>query len=93
MAKIFVPPQLQNDNIVALFFESLTRRVNIANQADASSSSVSVSSADASDLATAITLANELKADLNQLVTDFNALAAAHNALLAAMQAAGTMDA
>ncbi len=39
---------------------------------NAVASTVSVTSADATDLATVITLANELKADVNQLVTDFN---------------------
>lgn len=37
-------------------------------------STVSVTSANASDLATAITLANELKADLNTLTSDLNGL-------------------
>ena len=74
------------------YFAKLAKRVEIANQADASASSVAVSSADASDLATAITLVNELKADLTQLVSDYNALVTAYNALLAAMQTAETMD-
>ncbi len=39
---------------------------------NAVASTASVTSADATDLATVITLANELKADVNQLVTDFN---------------------
>lgn len=75
------------------FFEEIRKRVNVANQADAMASTVAVASADASDLATAITLVNELKADLTQLVSDFNDLVTAYNALLAAFQAAGTMDA
>jgi hypothetical protein len=44
-------------------------------QADSSANStVSVTSADATDLPSAITLANELKADVNTLVTDINDL-------------------
>lgn len=54
--------------------------------ANAASSSVSVTSADATDLATVITLANELKADVNQLVTDLNAVVTKLNALLANMR-------
>lgn len=40
--------------------------------ADATVSTVSVDSADATDLATVITLANEMKGDVNTLVTDAN---------------------
>ena len=59
---------------------------------NAAASSVSVDSADASDLATVITLANEIKGDVNQLVTDVNAIKDQLNALLASERAAGQLD-
>lgn len=62
-----------------------------ANVADAVASTVSVDSADASDLATVITLANENKADTNQLVSDLNDAITQVNAILTAIQAAGQM--
>lgn len=62
-----------------------------ANVADAVASTVSVDSADATDLPTVITLANELKADVNTLVTDVNAAIIQLNATLASIQAAGQM--
>jgi hypothetical protein len=62
-----------------------------ANVADAVASAVSVTSADATDLPTVITLANELKGDVNTLVTDVNAIVTQVNAILASIQAAGQM--
>ena len=62
-----------------------------ANVADAVASTVSVTSADATDLPTVITLANELKADVNTLVTDVNAIVTQVNAILASIQTAGQM--
>ncbi len=56
---------------------------------DADSSTVSTGAADASDLATVITLANELKADLAQAVSDLNDTVTQLNAKLAADIAAG----
>lgn len=88
--RLKTPPTLDKDPFEALYFTEVNKRLNIAAQADSTASTVSVDSADASDLATAITLANELKADLNTLITDFNALLADHNALLAKLRAAGT---
>jgi len=61
------------------------------NVANAVASTVSVDSADATDLATVITLANELKADVNQLVTDLNAVVTQINAKFAADTASGQM--
>ncbi|MGI9484342.1 MAG: hypothetical protein ACR2RF_00350 [Geminicoccaceae bacterium] len=48
---------------------------------DATVSTVSVDSANATDLATVITLANEIKADVNTLVTDSNTAATLANEL------------
>ena len=62
-----------------------------ANVADAVASTVSVDSADATDLPTVITLANELKGDVNTLVTDVNLIVTQVNAILASVQAAGQM--
>lgn len=61
------------------------------NVADAVASTVSVTSPDATDLPTVITLANETKADVNQLVTDLNAAIAQVNAFLLANQNANQM--
>lgn len=62
-----------------------------ANVVDAVASAVSVAAADATDLPTVITLANELKADVNTLVTDVNLIKDQLNATLAAIQTAGQM--
>ncbi len=59
--------------------------------ADAVASSVSVTSANATDLATVITLANELKADVNQLVTDLNAVVTSLNELKANLRTSGLL--
>jgi len=59
---------------------------------DAVESTVSVDSPDASDLPTVITLANELKGDVNQLVTDLNNSIVQFNALLDAMKTAKQMS-
>jgi len=61
------------------------------NVADATASTVSVDSPDATDLPTVITLANETKADLNQLVIDVNAAISQLNALLLANKNAKQM--
>lgn len=50
---------------------------------NASTSGVSVTSANATDLATAITLANEIKGDVNTLVTDVNNAITKLNSLMA----------
>jgi len=62
-----------------------------ANITNAAASTVDVTSPDATDLPSVITLANETKADVNQLVTDFNNLVTKFNAFLAANQAAKQM--
>lgn len=62
-----------------------------ANVADAVASTVSVTSPDATDLPTVITLANETKADVNQLVTDLNNTITQLNAFLAANKTANQM--
>lgn len=59
--------------------------------ADAVASTVSVDSPAATDLPTVITLANELKGEVNQLVTDFNNLVTKFNAFLLANQTAKQM--
>lgn len=61
------------------------------NVADAVLSTVSVTSPDATDLPSVITLANEMKGDLNQLVTDTNNGLTQLNDFLAANQAANQM--
>lgn len=60
---------------------------------DAAASTVAVASADASDLGTVVTLANELKADLTTLVADLNAAITQLNAKLAADRTAGQQEA
>ena len=69
--------------------------------ADASSSTVSVDTADASDAAVSYTqaeiqeivdLANETKADVNTLVTNVNSAITQLNALKASLEASGAMD-
>lgn len=59
---------------------------------DALASTVNVTSPDASDLPTVITLANETKADVNQLVIDLNAAITQLNAFLAANKTAKQMS-
>lgn len=59
---------------------------------NAVASTVSVTSADATDLPTVITLANELKADVNTLVTDVNNAITQFNSLLANLRSSGTLD-
>ncbi|MEW8053460.1 MAG: hypothetical protein AB2754_15860 [Candidatus Thiodiazotropha endolucinida] len=59
---------------------------------DAVDSVVSIDSPDATDLASVLTLANELKADVNQLVTDVNAIKTQLNALLASMRAGEQLE-
>ena len=62
MAKIQeTPPRLRQNAQEAEFFEKIRTRTNVAAQA-------TVASADASDLATAITLVNELKTVVNALI-------------------------
>ena len=58
---------------------------------DAVPSTVSITSPDATDLPTVITLANETKADVNQLVTDLNNAITQLNAFLAANKTAKQM--
>jgi hypothetical protein len=59
---------------------------NITDPEDITLSTVSVDSADATDLATAITLVNEIKADLNTLVTDVNNGFTKMNSLMAELR-------
>ncbi len=59
---------------------------------DATASTVSVDSSDASNLATVITLANELKGDVNTLVTDLNNAITQVNALLANLRESDKLD-
>ena len=58
---------------------------------DASASTVSIGAADANDLATVITLANEIKSDLTQIISDLNATITQLNAKLSADFDAGQM--
>lgn len=100
----FPPPALQVDNLSTQFVEIISRRAanattdtfgtvkRGASVAAATASSVSVDSADATDLASAITLANELKADVNQLVSDNNDLKTAINNLRTSLRNAGTIS-
>lgn len=54
----------------------------VADAVNATSSTISVDSPDASDLPTVITLANETKIDVNQLVTDMNTVVTEVNAIV-----------
>lgn len=76
----------------AEYFEEIARRINVDEVTAAVASTVSVDSANASDLATAIALVNELKADVNTLVTDLNAATTQLNATLTAMKNSGVMS-
>lgn len=86
------PPRLRQDPIEAGFFEEIRDRTNVAEVTAVATAPISVDSADASDLATVITLANELKGDVNNLVTALNNGGAKLNEVIAAMQAAKLMD-
>lgn len=86
------PPRLRQNAQEAEYFEEIRTRLNVAAQADAVASTVSVDSTDASDLATAITLANELKADVNTLVTNVNSAITVLNALITKMETARLVD-
>jgi len=55
---------------------------------DANASTVSVTSSNATDLPTVITLANEMKGDINTLVADLNNAIAQYNALMANLRTA-----
>ena len=55
-------------------------------------STVSVDSPDATDLASVITLVNEMKADIGTLVTDLNNAVTQMNALLASLRDAERLD-
>lgn len=59
---------------------------------NASSSTVSVDSPDATNDATNLTLSNEIKGDVNQLVTDLNAVITTLNGLLSQLRAAGVIE-
>ena len=86
------PPRFRQTAQEAEFFEETRTRLSVAAQADAVASTVSVDSTDASNLATVITLANELKADVNTLVTDLNAVVTVLNALITKMETARLVD-
>lgn len=93
MSKIqTTPPRLRQDPVEADFFEEIRDRTNVAEVTAVATAPISVDSADASDLATVITLANELKGDVNNLVTALNNGGAKLNEVIAAMQAAKLMD-
>ena len=82
------------DNVGTLDFATVGTGgvVNLAAEVvDAVASTVSVTSPDATDLPSVITLANETKGDVNQLVTDLNAVVTQLNALLANMRTANQL--
>lgn len=87
--------ELQTDFDTHIALAATTSAIGHVNKAtavtDAVSSSVSVVSANATDLATVITLANEMKTSINTLVTDLNAVVTQLNALLAAERTAGQL--
>ena len=60
--------------------------------ADGAATAVSVTSTDATDLPTVITLANEAKADINSLVTDVNNAIGVLNTLLANLRTANQQE-
>ncbi len=76
------------------YFESYLYDISLIATAvsDLTASSVSVTSPDATDLATAITLINEVKGDVNTLATDLNATITQINTLLAGFRASGKLD-
>jgi len=76
------------------YFEDFLYEISKVGDAvsDAAASTVSVDSANATDLASVIILANETKADVNTLVTDLNNAITQVNALLASLRAAGKLD-
>ncbi|PHS02109.1 MAG: hypothetical protein COA78_21935 [Blastopirellula sp.] len=87
MSKLQVTDQLDLTGMVgktqgAAVVDAVASTVSVVG-ADVVNSTVSVSSADASDLPTVITLANEIKGDVNQLVTDVNSKNALINELKA----------
>lgn len=59
---------------------------------DAVASTVSVTSADATDLTTNNTLTNEIKGDVNTLVTDVNAVKDQLNSLMANLRTSGALS-
>lgn len=66
---------IQNDRFKEGFALWLSNLSSLVSRADNSvNSTVSVTSPNATDLASVLVLANELKSDLNQLVTDLNDL-------------------
>jgi len=86
-------PIVENDKATP-YFEDFLYEISLVGVAvsDATASTVSVASADATDLASAITLANETKADVNTLVADVNSAITQLNAALASLRTAGKID-
>lgn len=107
VGKILVPGRAFNDKVVVGFMNRILAGINEVLPAtttsigtvlravaspNASNSSVAITSANASDLATNNTLTNEMKVDVNQLVADLNSLNATVNDLKAKMRTAGQLD-
>lgn len=105
--KLVIPARAFNDKLVLGFMNRILAGINAvlpatlaeagivkltAVSTNASNSTVSVDSADATDLATNNTLTNEIKGDVNQLVIDVNSLTASLNDLKAKMRTAGQLD-
>ena len=76
------------------YFEDYLYNISLVANAvtNAVSSTVSVSSPNATDLASVITLSNELKSDLTTLVTDLNNSIAQLNTLLANLRTSGKLN-
>lgn len=85
---------VDKNGLATPYFEDFLYEISKVGAAvvDASASTVSVDSSDATNLATVITLANETKGDVNTLVTDLNNAIAQLNALMANLRVAGKLD-
>ena len=85
-----------NGDVVGFLDLATTSTVGLVLEAvavtDGVDSTVAVTSADATDLATVITLANELKAGVNTLVTDVNLMNTQFNDLLARLRTSGVLS-
>lgn len=86
-------PIVKND-LATPYFEDYLYGISIVGAAvtDAVDSTVSVDSADATDLASVITLANESKADVNTLVANLNSAITQVNELLASLRTSEKLD-
>lgn len=105
--KLVIPNRAFNDKVVVGFLNRILSSINAVlpatttdagivfrafASADSAGTGVTVTSPNATDLATNNTLTNELKTDVNQLAADLDALAVTVNDLKAKMRLAGQLD-